>query len=227
MRFLHVFAGTVVLASGALALFVQKGGRLHGASGMAFVYAMLFLSSSGAVMAALKPQRVSVIAGALTFYLVTTALLTVRRRGAGSRWIELGALLVALALAIASLRLGFEAADAATGQIEGLPAASAFVLGAVAALAALGDLRMLTRGIEGAQRIARHLWRMCFALLIAAASLFLTRVGPEPLREGILPGIPVLLVLLIMVYWLRRVLFPQRPYRPGNRLQPTPLQGPA
>jgi peptidoglycan/LPS O-acetylase OafA/YrhL len=171
-------------------------------------------------MAALKPQRVSVVAGSLTFYLVTTALLTVRRRGAGQRWIDLGAMLVALAVGIASLRLGFEALDNASGRIEGLPAASAFVLGAVALLAALGDARMLlARGIQGAERIARHLWRMCFALAIAAASLFLTRVGPEPLREGALPAIPVLLVLLVMLYWLARVSFPGRSFRLGRPFQ--------
>jgi hypothetical protein len=35
-------------------------------------------------------------------------------------------------------------------------------------LAAAGDLRMLLRGgLFGAQRIARHLWRMCFGLFIA------------------------------------------------------------
>jgi hypothetical protein len=46
---------------------------------MIFVYAMLVMSVSGAVMAALKPERISVIAGMLTFYLVTSALLTVQR----------------------------------------------------------------------------------------------------------------------------------------------------
>lgn len=76
---------------------------------MIFVYAMLFMSSSGAVMAVLKPQRLSVIAGVLTFYLVITALLTVRRRVVGFHWIDLGAMLVALTVGTASVRLGFKA----------------------------------------------------------------------------------------------------------------------
>jgi len=49
-------------------------------------------------------------------------------------------------------------------------------------LAAAGDVRMLVRGrVLGAKRIARHLWRMCFGLFIAAGSFFL---GPSnrPLR---------------------------------------------
>jgi hypothetical protein len=228
MRILHVLAGTVVLGSGVLALFARKGARLHRETGTAFVYAMLFLSISGAVMAALKPQRASVVAGLLACYLVTTALLTVRRRGAGAGWIDLGAMLVALALAIAGFRLGLEALDNGTARIDGLPAASAFVLGAVALLAALGDLRvLLAPTLQGKRRIARHLWRMCFALSIAAASLFLTRVGPEPLREGVLPAVPVLLVLFVMLYWLARVRFPGWPLRLGRPFRPTPLQGSA
>jgi len=41
-------------------------------------------------MAALEPERLSVIAGMLTFYLVTTALLTIRR-AEEFRWIDVGA----------------------------------------------------------------------------------------------------------------------------------------
>jgi len=217
MRFLHIVAGLIGLASGAVALYAIKGAKLHRKSGMIFVYAMLFMSSSGAVMAALKPQRLSVIAGVLIFYLVITALLTVRRRVVGFHWIDLGALLVALTVGIASVRLGFKALDSATGKIDGLPAAPGFVLGAVALLAALLDVRMMARGIQGAHRIARHLWRMCFALFIAAVSFFLgqtqgspAQVFPEPLRKGAVLAIPVLLVLLLMFFWLARVLFVQR-----------------
>jgi len=79
------------------------------------------------------------------------------------------------------------------------------------------DVRMMARGIQGAHRIARHLWRMCFALFIAATSFFLgqtqgspAQVFPEPLRQGAVLAIPVLLVLLLMFYWLARVLFTQR-----------------
>jgi hypothetical protein len=57
-----------------------------------------------------------------------------------------------------------------------------FFMGSVMLLAAAGDVRMLVRGaVFGPKRIARHLWRMCFGLFIAAGSFFL---GPSnrPLR---------------------------------------------
>jgi hypothetical protein len=73
-----------------------------------------------------------------------------------------------------------------------------------------GDIRMLLRrGISGTQRIARHLWRMCFALFIAAASIFLARqqVFPDLLRRtGVLMGLSFL-PLALMIFWLIRVRF--------------------
>lgn len=209
---IHIMAGLTGLASGAVALGALKGGKLHRKSGTIFVYAMMVLSGSGALMAALLPERGSVVAGVLTFYLVSTALLTARRTVVGFRWIDLGAMLVALTVGIASIRLGFVALESATGKIDEQPAALYFIFGTVALLAALGDIRMmLARGIQGAHRIARHLWRMCLALFIATGSFFLgqAQVFPEPLRNSGLLAIPVLLVLLLMFYWLARVLFTQ------------------
>jgi hypothetical protein len=106
-----------------------------------------------------------------------------------------------------------------------MPAAPVFGLGAVAVLAALLDVRMMARGIQGAHRIARHLWRMCFALFIAATSFFLgqtkgspAHVFPEPLRSGAVLAIPVVLVLLLMFYWLARVLITQWQRRVPDKL---------
>jgi hypothetical protein len=180
---------------------------------MIFVYTMLVMSGSGAVMAALKPERISVIAGLLTFYLVTTALLAIWHPVQKGHWIDASAIIFAMTVGIFSLKFGFEALNSPTGTLDGLPAAPAFMFGAVALLAALGDIRvMLARGIQGAHRIARHLWRMCFALFIAAASFFLGQADefPEPIRITPLLAIPVLLVLLLMLYWLARVLLMQR-----------------
>jgi hypothetical protein len=47
-------------------------------------------------------------------------------------------------------------------------------MAAVLLLAASGDIRMLARDQSSSQqRIARHLWRMCFGLFIATGSFFL------------------------------------------------------
>ena len=206
MILLHIIGGLVGLTSGAIALSAPKGGTLHRKSGIVFVYAMLVLSASGAVMAALKPERISVIAGMLTFYLVITALLTVRRVQA-SDWMNIAAMVFGLVVGFLSIVFAIQGLNNADGL-----APMGFIFGVVALLAVLGDARMLlARNLQWTQRIARHLWRMCFALWIATASFFLGQSDefPEALRIMPLLCTPVLLVMLLMFYWLVRVLFTQ------------------
>jgi hypothetical protein len=209
MIFLHVIGGLLGLTSGAVALSTQKGGWLHRRSGIVFVYAMLVMSTSGAVMAALIGERISVMAGMLTFYLVLTSLLTVRHRGLESRWIDVVATMLSIVFALIVGLLSL--AVAVTGDMDGTTPLG-FLFGTVALLAALGDIRMLmSQRMEWSQRIARHLWRICFALWIATASFFLGQSDefPEALRIMPLLCTPVLLVMLLMAYWLVRVLFTQ------------------
>ncbi len=228
----HIAAGSIALVAGAVALFSFKGAKLHRKSGMLFVFAMLIMSATGAVMAALKPEALSVIAGALTFYLVATGVLTVRPRGASARWVDLGAMLTGLTIGITGFYFGLEALRDPTGMKDGFPAPSYFVFGSVALVAALLDLRMVwAGGVNGPHRLARHLWRMCFALFIAAASFFLgqAQVFPEPMRNAALLAAPVLVVLVAMLYWLWRVLFTKRFRRsaPNKLSTETPLRGAA
>lgn len=71
MRLLHVVTGLLALLSGVVALYALEGGTLHRRSGTVFVHAMLVMSGTGALLAALKTHEPgSVIAGLLTLYLV-------------------------------------------------------------------------------------------------------------------------------------------------------------
>jgi uncharacterized membrane protein len=213
MRFLHIAAGLLALGSGAVALYAAKGGTLHRKSGMIFTYAMLFMSLSGAVLAALKPDRISAVAGMLTFYLVLTGLLTVRRRDAGFQRLDAAVMLVAVVAGVASVRFSLQALSSPTGKLDGLPAAPGILFAVVALVAILGDVRMMRAGgLQGAPRIARHLWRMCFALYIATASFFLgqAQVFPRAIRRSGLLPIPVLLVIAVMLFWMYRVKFTPR-----------------
>jgi hypothetical protein len=87
------------------------------------------------------------------------------------------------------------------------------LVGTIALLAALGDARlMMGRVLQGADRIARHLWRMCLGMFIATGSFFLgqAKVFPESMRIFPLLAIPVVLVLALMFYWWVRVSFTKR-----------------
>ena len=101
---LHVIGGAIGIVSGLVALYSFKGVWLHRKSGILFVYAMLVLSLSGAVIAVGREgAAMNIPAGLVTAYLVLTSLLTVRPPSSGSRRIERSAMLAAFALSAASV----------------------------------------------------------------------------------------------------------------------------
>ncbi len=207
---LHIIAGTLGMLSGFVAVFLFKGSRRHGIAGNVFVIAMLALSASGVYLAIMKSQPGNILGGTLTFYLVATAWLTARRRDGEPGVFDWGALLVVLAVAVVEVTCGLEAAASQTGLKYGYPPGIYFFMGSVALLATVGDIRMLLRhGISGTQRIARHLWRMCFVLFVAAGSIFLARqqIFPAFMRKTGTLFFLSFLPLILMVFWLIRVRF--------------------
>lgn len=204
---LHILAGGLGLALGYVALYAAKGGTLHRKAGMLFVYVMLTMSATGLAVTLIRSAApaVNVPAALLTAYLVVTALTALRAPGR-SRWLDVGAMLVALGVGIFDLRFGFEALT--SGRRNGIPAFPFLLFGVVGLMAGLSDIRFIRAGgFTGARRIARHLWRMCFALLIAAMAFFLGQadVLPKALRIPALLALPLLAVLGTMLYWLWRV----------------------
>jgi hypothetical protein len=208
MLFLHICGGTLGLLSGAAAAIYRKGSRGHRLAGNIFVISMLTLGGSGAYMAMMKSQPGNVLAGTLTCYLVATAWMTAKRGESETGVFDWGALLVILAVAAAELTFAYQAAASPTGKRFGYPPLPYLIFGAVAMIAASGDIRTMVRGgISGTKRLARHLWRMCFALFIASASVFLARphLFPAIFRKS---GLLVLLTvapLILMIFWLLRV----------------------
>jgi hypothetical protein len=171
---------------------------------------MLCMSSVGAYMAFMKSQTNNVFGGVLTFYLVATAWVTARRRAGETGIFDWIALLFILAVGAGTVTYGVEAASSPTGSKDGLPAGIYFFLGSMALLSATGDIRMIVRGgVTGAQRIARHLWRMSFALFVASASIFIARpqLFPAILRRTHVLLLLGILPLILMTFWLFRVRF--------------------
>jgi len=201
----HILAGVLALVFGYVALYATKGATLHRRSGMLFVYAMVTLSLSGALMDAWQTRSISVnvVAGLMTFYFVTTGLLTVRPRAPESLWIDRAAVAFVLMVSVLAFVAGLDLMR--RGRPETAPS---FIFGIVGLLAATGDVRVLRgRVMQGARRIARHLWRLCFAMWVAAASFFWgpPRRVPEAIRIPALQAVAVLLPVAVMLYWLWRL----------------------
>jgi hypothetical protein len=200
----HVAAGAIAILSGFTALFSGKGSRVHRKSGVIFAGAMVVMSLSGAMLAIGRlGVEVNVPAGLVTAYLVVTAFLAVQPSSDRKQAIERGAMVAAFSVGAAAVLLGFSALGRGYAGF-GVPA---LMFGAIALLGGAGDRRMLRAGgLTGAPRLKRHLWRMCTALFIAAASFFLGPVRriPEPLRLPPFRMLP-LLALAAMVFWLWRL----------------------
>lgn len=207
---LHIVAGTLGMLSGFVAVFLRKGSRRHGIAGNVFVVSMMILSLTGVYMALLKSQPGNVIGGTLTFYLVTTGWLTAKRRAGRPGIVDWAGLLIVLTLAIVEVAWGTAAAMSPTGTKYDYPPGPYFFMGTVAVLASVGDIRMIARGgVAGTQRVARHLWRMCFALFIASASIFLARqhLFPAFMRKTGMLALLSFLPLGLMVFWMTWVRF--------------------
>ena len=219
----HICAGTVGLLSGTAAMSFRKGSPRHVLAGKVFVASMLTMAVGAVYLAILRHQPSNIGGGALTFYLIGTAWLTARRKDGEISRFDWVLFLIPLVLGILTWRNGINIVRTGASSQDGVPVGMTFFMGSVMLLAAAGDLRMLVSGgVLGARRIARHLWRMCFGLFIAAGSFFL---GPSnrPLRllsavglgqhlSPVLFGTSLYLVLtilplILLIFWLVRVRF--------------------
>jgi hypothetical protein len=220
---IHIFGGTVGLLSGTAAICFRKGSPRHALAGKIFVASMLVMATLAAYLAILKHQTSNIGGGILTFYLIGTGWLTARRRDGKTNRFDWVLFLIPLVLGVLTWMNGIAVVRSGASEQDGVPVGMTFFMGSIMLLAAAGDVRMLLAGrIVGVKRIARHLWRMCFGLFIAAGSFFM---GPSnrPLRllstVGLGQRLPaaffsmnVYLILtvaplILLVYWLVRVRF--------------------
>ena len=118
---LHISAGSLGILSGAAALSVRKGERLHRAFGNVFFVSMLAMSAFATYLSVLR-QPGTIVGSIFTFYLVATAWATVKRKEASVGLFEKVALLVGMGCAAGELTLGALAANNPTGQFLGYPA---------------------------------------------------------------------------------------------------------
>lgn len=210
--YMHIAGGTIGIVTGATALVMPKGRQAHRIVGTVYFVSMLIMAAIGATVSPFlpKPDWVNVVAGVFTFYLVATAWMTIRRRNVGLP--ETFAFTVAVLIAIGGITVGAFGAKFADFVGDG-PYAASLVFGCIAALAAIGDFKLIrSGGVSGRPRVSRHLWRMCLALFIATGSLFggQPQLFPESWRGTGVLALPVLAVLIAMIFWMLRVRFAGR-----------------
>ncbi len=211
------------MLSGTAAMSFRKGSPRHVQAGKVFVASMLIMALGAVYLGIVKNQPSNIGGGIITFYLIGTGWMTARRREGEMSRLDWVALLFPLSLGILIWVNGIQVLRSGATSQNGVPVGMSFFMGSICLLAAGGDIRMLLRGgVFGVKRIARHLWRMCFGLFIAAGSFFM---GPSnrPLRllstVGLVQHLPAalfstglylflsILPLLLLIFWLVRVRF--------------------
>ena len=199
----HIAGGIIALVAGAMAVAARKGGRLHARTGTWFFGSMLALGVTASILEPFRTPPGSPIGGIMVCYFVATSWVAARRRDGTTGRFEIVS--CAAAVGIGALTIWGGIAGIATTPVGVGPV---FALGGLCLLAGLLDLNAIRRSrLSPSQRLARHLWRMCFAFFIATGSFFLGQqdVMPEAVR-----GSPILFLIafapfVVMGYWLTRV----------------------
>ena len=219
----HICGGSLGLLSGTAAMCFRKGSPRHVLAGKVFVASMLTMGAFATYLAITRHQPNNIGGGIITFYLIGTAWLTVRRRDGETSRLDWVLLLIPLVHGILIWMTGLRVLRSGASSQNGVPVGMILFMGSVCLLAAAGDVRMLVRGgVAGVKRISRHLWRMCFGLFIAAGSFFfggsnrplrlLSTVGIGKYLSPALFNTPLYLVLtilplILLIFWLVRVRF--------------------
>ena len=201
----HISVGWFVLLAGMLALVSTKGAALHKKTGKVFVIAMLLVCISAAYLD-LSTGHFPVMA-LLAMYFASTSWATIKHKPNSVSVFDVCAFFGIAMLAITFFKWGWEITFQGKTNDIAMPAFMYFVWGSFAALAALLDLNMiLHKGHSGAHRIIRHVWRMCFALLMAIMSFLSQDIFPSFILQSGLLWSPIALILLTMSYWILRLL---------------------
>lgn len=214
----HIGAGLVALAAGAAAVAARKGGASHASSGTWFVISMLALGVTAAILEPMRsPTPGSPVGGIMVCYFVLTGWAAARSRDGRTGWRETAGCVAALGMSALMIWGGF------TGSTTPAGAGPVFALGGILLLAGLLDLSaVLRRQLRPAQRLARHVWRMCFAFFFATGSFFL---GQQDVLPAAVRGSPILFILafapfVVMLFWLVRLRFAKALARIQARLRP-------
>jgi hypothetical protein len=214
---IHGVVGTCVVISGISALISRKGSDFHRSSGILFALSLCVMAVIILITAFMAPHLISTLGitfTALACYMVLSSWETVRQRPATLSRLGYIAPVVASSVGILALYWGSMAASGYQEVDDDVPVAAYFVFGGLAFLSAGGDVSTILKGgAVGAQRLARHLWRMCFGLYLFTSGLFTgsgSVVFPEQIRGSWVLMIPELSVLILSIYWLNRVFWKQK-----------------
>jgi hypothetical protein len=209
----HILAGAIAVGMGALTFAARKGAASHVNAGRVFTASMGLSSLLGAALGLIKFETfyITFHAGVLGMTLVLSGWLLARMRTGQRSVVFVGIGAVNFLNTAGLIAAGFWALKGAEQVLYGFAAADYFFLAGIAGVAAVNDFGILLRKhLSDKHRIAQHLWRMCIGFFIAAGSAFTgpgAGIFPDALRDSGILSLPELAIILLMLFWLLRILF--------------------
>jgi uncharacterized membrane protein len=208
----HIASGAIAVATGTITFAVRKGATRHVNVGRIFTLAMGLSSFLGAIIGLIKYETfyITFHAGVLGLTLVISGWLLARVRSVrrGSVFIIIAC--VNLINTAGLLAAGFCAQTLPEQVLRGFAATDYFFLAGMAGVAVINDLViLLCKTMSQKHRIAQHVWRMSIGFFIAAGSAFTgpgVGVFPEVIRNSGILSLPELITILLMLFWLCRIL---------------------
>lgn len=214
--FAHIASGVIAVLMGAITFAARKGATSHINAGRVFTAAMGFSSLLGAVLGLIKFETfyITFHAGLLGMTLVLSGWMLARVQNGhpGAPFVAIGCVNFLNTLGLVAA--GFFALAMPEQTLNGFAAADYFFLAGIAGVALINDLVILLRKtLSDRHRIAQHLWRMCIGFFIAAGSAFTgpgAGIFPEAVRNSGVLTMPELTIILLMLFWLYRILVGRR-----------------
>jgi hypothetical protein len=205
----HIAGGAIGILTGWIASASKKGQKLHRISGQTFFVAMFVSYLIAACVAPFLDDgaRPNTVAGILALYLLLSGVAAARRRQFKASQAERMGLLVALFTTAIGAWFAFESHQDPAGSLDGSPPEAFAVFIITGCFAIFGEVRVLMRGrLSNAERVKRHLWRMCASFFIASGSFFVgqPQIFPVWFNETPLPDLLSFAPIIIMIYFLVR-----------------------
>lgn len=198
---IHVTFGFTAVAGAIVALYSQKGSRLHIIGGRTFAVTMVVASSSALVFVIKDFRPLVIVMSVATLYLLATAVLAIRSSKSDVPLFEKVLIVIPVVLFLVSAAtLARSVVSMSIAQIPG-PALYATVFLCLA----IGDLRVIrSRPAQRIVWIKRHLLRMLLAFAFAIRALFSIGIDVGIPFEVAVTA-PIVLALLAAFYFFARL----------------------
>ena len=195
----HIAAGSISLATAAVALVTAKGGRWHVLAGRVYAIGMTVVFLTAVPLAFLGGSTFLFLIALFSFYLVFAGWRFARNRQRRPHPVDW---LAVVAIGITGLTMwGYAVVVALGGSSQWV---TLLVFGGIAIALGLADARFHRTQPRGPRRVSRHLTNMMAGTIATITAVTVVNVDMEPVW---VPWIlPTVVITPLIVWWNVRIL---------------------